>query len=103
MWTVADTEREALYQSLAVMDWAQTRTIATYTPTKGGFNESNAILGTHPSTNKVNKYFVFTGLAHAAVAYMLSPTYRRIFELSTISLEVGAVGNNMTLGVGMKF
>jgi hypothetical protein len=100
MWTVDDTAREAAYQTLAAVDWAETRTIAA---NPNMWHEQNPILGLHPSLSSVNKYFVFTGLAHAVIAYMLSPTYRRIFELSTISLEVGAVGNNMTLGIGMKF
>jgi hypothetical protein len=99
MWTADDTAREAAYQTLAAVDWAQTLNIQT-DPTR---HELNPILGQHPSQNKINKYFIITGLGHAAIAYMLSPTYRKIFEISTITLEVGTVGHNITVGVGMKF
>jgi hypothetical protein len=100
MWTADDTAREAAYQTLAVVDWAETRTIAA---NPNMWHEHNPIIGLHPSLSSVNKYFVFTGMAHAVIAYILSPTYRKVFETSTITLEVGAVGNNMTLGIGMKF
>ena len=98
-WDAADIQREATYQVLAAVDWGQTRDIANHP----GYHEQNAILGLHPSTSKINTYFATTALLHAGIAYMLPPKWRTPFEYITIGIEVGAVANNASIGLRVKF
>lgn len=99
-WTSADTYREGAYQTLAAVDWLQTRNIAR-APTK--YYEQNAILDSHPSVGRVNGYFALTGLAHYFIADALPEKYRAPFQYVSIGIEVGAVAHNFSIGVSAKF
>jgi len=99
-WTSADTNRELVYASFHVMDWAQTRNISR-NPDK--WYETNALLGRHPSTDKVDLYFLLTWVGHYLVADNLSPRNRKLFQNVTILLEAGYVTHNLSLGVNIKF
>ena len=98
-WDAADIQREATYQVLSAVDWGQTLDIANHS----GYHEQNAILGLHPSTGKINTYFAATSLLHAGIAYMLPPELRTPFEYVTIGIEFGAVANNASIGLHVKF
>jgi len=56
-WLFADTKREVLYLTLHTIDWAQTRTIARHPEM---YRETNVFLGEHPSTGRVDRYFVLS-------------------------------------------
>lgn len=99
-WSRADTWREATYQSLALIDWAQTRNIGSKPDC---LYEHNSILGKHPGSGKINAYFALTGIAHAAIAYALPSEYRVPFQYITIGIEVGAVAHNFSIGISAKF
>lgn len=108
-WTKEDVALEAVYATLHVADWAQTRYIAAH-PER--YWERNPILGRHPSDSEVNLYFGATLLAHAAVTHLL-PTEasafgatwnpRRVWQGVTIGAQAAVVGWNISLGIGMKF
>jgi hypothetical protein len=99
-WSTQDTEREIAYSVLSTMDWAQTRYIASNPETQ---SEANRILGSHPSLNKVNAYFLLTNLLHLGVAYSLPKSYRVGFQYITIGMELNAVTANASLGIKMEF
>lgn len=99
-WTVPDTYREITYQSLAAIDWLQTRTGAK-NPEE--WCEINSYLGCHPSVQSVNIYFALTGLAHVAIAKALPEKYRAPFQYITIGIEAGAVGRNYLAGIRITF
>lgn len=84
---------EAGYLALHVADWGQTRNIAK---NSGKWHETNPILGKHPSTADVDRYFALTGLGHVALSKMLedSPTLRAWFLGMTTAMEAGVVGRN---------
>ena len=98
-WTTADITRESAYQTLAVVDWLQTRNIA-HNP---NYWEQNVILGNHPSVAKVNQYFVITGIGHYLVSDMFSGKSRAVFQYITIGIEVCAVGHNFSIGLNATF
>ena len=98
-WTSVDTNREIAYQSLAIVDWLQTRNIAR----DPGYWEQNVILGSHPSIARINQYFALTGIAHYFVSKALPEKYRAPFQYVSIGVEVGAVGHNFSIGVSAKF
>ena len=98
-WTSADTYREVAYQSLAAVDWLQTRSIAK---DPAQWCEQNTYLGKHPSVQSVNRYFALTGLAHVAISKMLPEKYRAPFQYVSIGVEVGAVAHNFSIGIECK-
>jgi hypothetical protein len=99
-WTTADTYREVAYQSVAAVDWLQTRQIAK-TPTK--WQEQNNLLGRHPSVSAVNHYFLVTGIGHALLSNHLDTPYRAVFQDVTIGLEILVVNRNIGLGINARF
>ena len=101
-WTEEEKNKELLYLLLHGLDWAQTRTIAK-NPNK--YSEINPILGRHPSTGRVNNYFLATGLGHLGLNDMLNyPQYRKWFQNSTIGLEALITPRNkFKFGIGATF
>lgn len=98
-WTSTDTKREVAYQSLAVVDWLQTRNIAR----NPDYWEQNVLLGNHPSVARVNQYFALTGIAHYFISEALPEKYRAPFQYISIGVEIGAVAHNFSIGITVKF
>jgi len=98
-WTDADIKREVAFLVLQFIDYGQTRTIAKHPE---NYHEFNEILGSHPSVSKVNKYFAVTTLLQLVVADKWTE-YRTEFQYLTIGIEVGAVGNNVMIGIHHDF
>lgn len=101
-WTGWDSTMEVTYFLTHLADWGQTLDMASRCST-GSHYEANPILGTCPSGQKVNAYFLGTALLHAGVAYMLPKKYRRLFQSATIATQLGVVANNTSVGVKIKF
>lgn len=100
-WSSDDINRQLIYGFLHGADWAQTRTIAK-NPDR--FYETNPILGEHPSSGKVNNYFLSTLLAHTLIANSLNSEWRKIFQNAGIGVEAGFSGRNkVKFGIGMTF
>ena len=97
-WTSSDTKREIAYQTLAAVDWLQTRNIAR----NPAYHEQNAVLGLHPSIGQVNNYFLITGLAHYLIADYLTE-WRRPFQWVTVGIEFGAIAHNFSIGISARF
>lgn len=94
---------EAAYLALHVADWGQTRNIAKH-PEQ--WHEINKFLGSHPSTNDVDRYFALTGLGHVALSKLLedSPQLNGWFKAMTIGMEAGIVGRNkLRFGINSTF
>jgi len=89
----------ALFVATSV-DWLQTRNIAN-SPEK--WHETNPLIGKHPSTAKVDGYFLSSVLLGALVLDSLPSEYRTIALQAGVVLELGVVANNARLGIGMKF
>jgi len=88
------------FLALQFIDYGQTRTIAKHPE---NYYEMNEILGAHPSVGKVNTYFAVTTLLQMAIARALPYEYRSTFQYITIGVEVGAVANNMMVGIHHDF
>ena len=91
------------------VDWAQTRYTAAHPQS---FSETNAILGVHPSLGAVNTYFGAVIPLFWLTAWALPPKedhgYKRFinreyFSISIGLMELGYVGHNARIGVGMRF
>lgn len=99
-WSKQDMALQATYTALHIIDWGQTRYIAKNPKT---FFERNAILGKHPTVDKVDMYFAGTLIAHALVTHFLPDKYRPWWQLATISMEGYCVNHNFKAGVRVAF
>lgn len=100
-WTTSDTKRQLAALGLTGADWAQTRTVAKNPHT---LQETNKILGKHPSLGEVNNYFAASMLVNTLLANALPPEYRHLFQYGTMGLEGLEMGRNkFKFGVGMTF
>ncbi len=89
----------AAYGGLAI-DWLQTRYIAAHAEQ---FQETNRMLGQHPSMGRVDAYFA-CGIAGIAVVSQVLPTpARRWFLGNVATLEFAVLAGNRRIGIGMQF
>src|SRR5258705_11699767 len=87
-WGGTDTAYQAAYTTLLAADCAQTRWGASH---QGRFEESNPLLGKHPSKGKINNICIATGLGHFGVSYILPLGARRLWQSGGIIIEGYAV------------
>jgi hypothetical protein len=97
-WSKTDTAYEVVYVGLTIIDWGQTRNIV-----REHYEESNIILGKHPSMSEVDTYIPLAIVAHAVIAAALPPKYRRYWQVLWIGVEAGATINNAKLGLRIEF
>jgi len=95
-WMREDTYRELAWTALLAVDYMQTRTIVQ-NPDK--YFEYNPIIGKHPSQKNVDIYMASCAIIHPVISYYLPPKYRKVWQYVTIGIELGAVGNNLRIGV----
>jgi hypothetical protein len=97
-WSAGDTQRELAYQEVEASDWQQTHYIAT-TP---GHQESNTLLGIHPSADKIDAYFFICGALHYAISRSLPAEYRSAWQYISIGFEGAVVAHNLSFGVKVE-
>jgi hypothetical protein len=99
-WSDSDVNQEVAYMVVHTIDWGQTRYIAN-NPDK--FYEKNSILGSHPSTQRVDGYFLAMALVHIGVAHILPSDWRSAFQYVTIGMETEQVRQNFNIGIKVDF
>ena len=98
-WDTVDIALAATSLTLHVVDWGQTRYIARNTDL---FTETNRVLGMHPSTFEVDRYFLVYGALVAAAAHAF-PEYRRVILAVHIGMHGQATASNFRIGIKMSF
>ena len=99
-WTTQDKTLEATYLTLHAIDWRQTRYISEH---PGRYYECNPVLGRHPSTGEVDLWFASTTIAHVAVTHLLPQEYRKYWQWINIGMSGGCVGQNINIGIGVRW
>jgi hypothetical protein len=112
-WDRANTALHVPYTALMVADLGQTLWIVDnpmeYRFTLHGVDfykphsEANPFLGKHPSKDEVYAYFIGSYALTTAITYWLPPKWSHAFQGGAISLQIYAVENNYSAGVGFKF
>lgn len=99
-WTADQRTQASVLAGLLIADWAQTRQISRH-PNR--WSEQNPVIGSHPSTRRVDTYFI----SSIAIGYLLLDAmpseYRNAAINAGIVLEAGVVGHNLNLGLGINF
>ena len=95
---------EWVYQGMAVADMLTTLDIK-HCP---ALQETNPILGAHPTDGRVIGYFAITGLLHYAITRELVTgnmprSLVQFWEGTGIALEAGMVGHNYSIGLRARF
>jgi hypothetical protein len=106
-WTSKQIYLEVACEALMAMDYWQTLNIAR-NPQK--YSEMNPVIGRHPSTESVSQYFLSWMIIHPIVTHVLPSKSkdhkwinRENWQYVTIAVEAGAVGKNLSIGIGVRF
>jgi len=94
-WTTTDTIVESGCVALFLIDWQQTL--------DRRYQESNPILGAHPSRAAVDGYFFGVIGVQVVAARLLPSPWRGVFQGITIGVEGRSVYNNWRLGAHAGF
>jgi hypothetical protein len=99
-WETTDYVLAGAAVAALAVDWGQTRHIAK-NPNR--FIETNPVLGTSPSVGKVDAYFVGAMVGTVALAHVLPNDWRQLFLAGVLTVELGVVQQNRSLGIKMAF
>ncbi len=98
-WTLTDTVFQVVATGLLIIDWRQTRYFV-----KQGREETNPLLGHHPSVDKVDAICLSTIVGQYAVSrYVLDKPWRTAWQSMFIVIDGGAVGTNISAGIGVRW
>jgi hypothetical protein len=99
-WTGEEKAWLGTAAAFTVADWATTRDLSRRY--NEGYYENNPVLGKHPSTGRVDLYFVSAGLIGYAIADNLDQN-RKTFLQAWTAVEIFYVNRNLNIGLKMKF
>ena len=102
-WSDLDKKLFVASQIAIVADWSTTRYGTRHYNDLPNIRETNIIIGSYPSTNKVDLYCIALLVSNYYIADNLS-TENRTFYLSVRTLTHGiAARHNVTMGWQMRF
>lgn len=94
-----EQRREVLVASTLVIDALQTLDIKNHP----NLRETNPILGSHPSDEKIVAYFVGVGFGHYAVTKAIPAEYRAAWQYGWAALEIATIIRNRRLDLRFNF
>jgi hypothetical protein len=101
-WSTKDTTLELTFDATLLVDLLQTSAIASY-PDR---HELNPVLGPRPSHVAINAYFVAGALAHFGIALLLPDSWRTLWQVVWIGMELGWIAWNVQgakIGLGVPW
>ena len=102
-WSFSDTNREAAFQVLNIIDWGQTRYISNHAD-EFYEQESAQFIGKHPTSGKVDAYMAESAVLHLIVSKLLPVgAWREAFQYITIGGKLNATIGNASIGIHMEF
>ena len=91
---------QAVFTCLCLIDWSQTIEIAQHPESN---NESNPILGHHPSIRRVNALIPLGIASHALITWSMPKEWRKWWQYTWIGIELQAVHVNWRSGISTPF
>jgi hypothetical protein len=105
-WDQTDKVLATVTLTATLLDWGQTRYIAKHPqpdPNRDPYHEKNPILGKHPSTAKVDRYFVGAIAIGGLIAHHLPSRQRKYFLGGVAVVEICVAARNRSIGIGFSF
>lgn len=99
-WTGEEKAWLGTAAAFTVTDWATTRDLSRRY--NEGYYENNPILGKHPSTGRVDLYFISAGLIGYTIADNLDQNRTTFLQMWT-AVEIFYTNRNLNIGLKMKF
>ncbi len=98
-WTQQDIQLETIIIALQIIDWGQTHSIID----DPEFEEGNPLLGSNPTSGKVNLFFIATTIIHIGITHILPQKHRKGWQSAFIAVSGAVVLHNNSIGVRIKF
>jgi hypothetical protein len=99
-WASTDSAMLAGAVGLTVLDWGQTRHLASRPDI---YAERNPALPLHPSQHQVDRHFALAIAGTIGLAYALPQSERRLFLGGLMVLESAVVVQNHRIGLELRF
>ena len=100
-WTPEQRRWYVASNVLLVADWGTTRDMTRRY--NEGYRELNPILGSRPSTDKLDLYFVTVLIGHYFATDYFKGRDREIYLYTITGVEGAAVANNLNIGLRLRF
>jgi hypothetical protein len=100
-WTPEQRRWYMASNAMLVADWAITRDMTRRY--HEGYYERNIVLGRYPSRDRLDLYFVSALIGHYFIADSLSNDWRTVYLQVVTAVEAGAVANNLSIGLRLRF
>ena len=100
-WTAEQKKWYVASNIMLVADWTTTRDLTRRYDE--GYRELNPVLGSRPSTQKVDLYFVSYLIGHYFLTDYLQGRNREIYLYTITGVEGAAVANNLNVGLRLRF
>jgi len=97
-WSTRDYALEIAKGVVHAIDWRQTRWA-----TQNGYEEMNPVIGRHPSTERVDAYFLGTQILHPIITHYLPSRWRPIWQSFSLGFNCATVGHNIRVGIGIRW
>jgi len=100
-WSLDQKKTYVASNVLLIADWSTTRDMTRRY--HEGYFERNPILGKHPSSDKLDLYFVSLLIGHYFMTDYLQGRDREIYLYTVTAVEAAAVANNLHIGLRLRF
>ncbi len=100
-WTEEQRRWYMAANIVTLADWATTRDMTRRY--NEGYRELNPILGSRPSTSRLDLYFVTVLIGHYFVTDYFKGRDREIYLYTITAVEGAAVANNLNIGLRLRF
>lgn len=98
-WRTSDTIRQIGVNALIAVDYGQTLDIKNHPE----LEESNPILGEHPSDRAITGHFLTISILHPLISYMLPHGMREWWQYGSMVYWSAVIYHNHQLGVKIDF
>ena len=99
-WTTEEKAWLGTAVAFTVTDWATTRDLSRRY--NEGYYENNPMLGKHPSTGRVDLYFLTAGFVGYTIADNLDQNRKTFLQMWT-GVSIFYTNRNLNIGLKMKF
>lgn len=99
-WSRHDKLRHTFLTTTLLIDYSQTVYISENT---SKYDETNLLLGKHPSKDKVIGYFAASSMTFLYIADKLPTKWRKVYQFIVIAFETFVISHNVRIGIKLSW